>query len=142
MLFRSLHALQDHRSQPEYQITRDAGKIVRRNTTDVMQQFVEYAKSQGSTHADKYYANITKMLNALLFIVNGRYRNLRDVMTIQQLMTTSSAEQIVDRGLAIGMSKKKYYKEIYKDVRARVEQFAELHGQSEVIANQLSLEEI
>lgn len=103
-------ALQHHKQQPEYQITRDAGKIVRRQTTDVMQEFVEYAKSQGSKNADKYYSNITRMLNGLLFIVEGKYKNLRNVM-----------------------------KEIYKDVRGKVELFAELHGKSEIISKQLSI---
>ncbi len=130
-------ALHQHKQQPDYQITREAGKIVRKQTTDVMKVFVEYAESQGSETPYRYYSNITRMLNGLLFIVEGKYKNLREVMSIQQLMTTSSAEQIIDRGLLDGMSRKKYYKDIYKDVRKRVELFAELHGQSEVISKQL-----
>ena len=62
------------------------------------------------------------------------------MLTVQQLMTVSTAEQIIDKGLSVGMSRKKFYKEIYKDVRAKVELFAELHGQSEVIRKQLNLE--
>lgn len=135
-----LEHFKNHQQQPEYSITRDAGKIVRRQTTDVMQEFVEYAKEQGSENAEMYYSNITKMLNGLLFIVNGKFKNIRDTLTVQQLMTVSSAEQIIDRGLKDGMSRKKYYKEVYKDVRTRVETFAELHGQSEVISKQLGNE--
>ncbi len=133
-------ALHHHKQQPEYQITRDAGKIVRKKTTDVMQQFVDYAESQGSSNAGRYYSNITKMLNGLLFIVEGKFKNVRELMTTQQLMTVSSAEQIIDRGLKDGMSRKKFYREIYKDVRKKVELFAELHGQSEVISKQLAIE--
>ena len=135
-----LGSLQQHKQAPEYQITRDAGKIVRKQTTDVMKQFVEYAKSQGSENAERYYSNITRMLNGLLFIVEGKYKNLREMMTVQQLMTVSSAEHIIDRGLREGMSRKKYYKDIYKDVRKKVELFAELHGKSEVISKQLCIE--
>jgi hypothetical protein len=137
---RRLEQLDRFRQQPEYQVTRNAGKIVRKQTTDAMQRFVEYAESQGSRNANMYYSNITRMLNGLLFIVEGKYKNLRNVMDIQQLMTCSSAEQIIDRGLLDGMSRKKPYKEIYKNVRGRVEQFAELHGKSEVISDQLSIE--
>ncbi len=133
-------ALQQHKVQPEYQITRDAGKIVRRQTTDAMKLFVEYAESQGSNNAGRYYSNITSMLNSLLFVVEGKFKNLRNVMTTQQLMTVSSAEQIIDRGLVDGMSRKKYYKDIYKDIKKRVETFASLHGQTEVIALQLKVE--
>lgn len=132
-----LSSLQGHKGQPEYHITRNAGKLVRRSTTDTMQRFIEYAVSQGSENADRYYVNITRMLNSLLFVVGGKHRNVRDMLTIQQLMTISSAEQIVDRGLLDGMSRKKFYKEIYKDVRQKVQLFADLHGQSEVISNQL-----
>jgi hypothetical protein len=60
-------------------------------------------------------------------------------MTVPQLMTCSSAEQIIDRGLQDGMSRKKYYKDIYKDVKAKVEIFAGLHGKSEVISEQLKI---
>jgi len=133
--------LQKHKQEPIYQITRDAGKIVRRQATDAMKEFVSYAKSQGSQHADKYYLNITRMLNSMLFIAEGKYKNFREILTTQQLMTVSSAERIIDKGLREGMSKKKYYKDVYKDIRAKVELFAELHGKSEVISEQLSLEQ-
>ena len=129
--------LQNHKRQPEYQITRDASKIVRKQTTDVMQRFIEYATSQGSTNSERYYSNITRMLNGLLFIVEGKFKNVREMMTTQQLMTTSSAEQIIDRGLKDGMSRKIYYKDIYKEVKFKVELFAELHGKSEIISKQL-----
>jgi len=132
-------ALQQHKQQPEYRITRDAGKIVRKQTTDVMQNYIEYAKEQGSENAERYYMNITKMLNGLLFIVEGKFKNIRNTLTTQQLMTVSSAEQIINRGLKDGMSRKKYYKEIYKDIKSRVELFAELHGKSEVISKQLNI---
>lgn len=129
-----LEAIQQCKNAPDYQVTRDAGKIVRKKTTDVMQQFVEYATSQGSRNSKMYYTNITRMLNSMLFIVDGKYKNLREVMSVQQLMTTSSAEQIIDRGLQDGMSRKKFYKDIYKEVKDKVELFAELHGKSEVVA--------
>lgn len=134
---KELLSIKRHQQSPNYQITRTAGKLVRRETTDVMKEFAEYATEQGSQHADKYYTNITKMLNDMLFIVEGKFKNLREMMSVPQLMTISSAEQIVDRGLRDGMSRKKYYKEIYKDVKAKVALFAELHGKSEVLDSNL-----
>lgn len=138
---KSLSALREHKHNPSYQITRDAGKLVRKQTTDEMQRFVEYAESQGSNNAYRYYTLITKMMNGLLFIVEGKYKNLREVMSTQQLMTVSSAEQIIDRGLRNGINKKMFYKEIYKDVKSKVMIFAELHGQSHVIDDCLRIEE-
>lgn len=135
-----LEAVKAQKKQPNHIITRDAGKIVRKQTTDVMKRFVDYATEQGSDNAQLYYSNITRMLNGLLFIVEGKYKNLREMMTVQQLMTVSSADQIIERGLLDGMSRKKYYKEIFKDVKSKVGLFAELHGKSEVIAKQLKIE--
>lgn len=132
-----LESLDKNKSDGNYQIAREAGKLVRKDTTDAMQEFVEYAKSQGSKTPKKYFMIITKMMNGLLFIVNGKFKNLRNVMSTKQLMTVSSAEQIIDRGLRDGMSRKKYYKDIFQDVKKRVMTFAELHGQSEVIEQYL-----
>jgi phage regulator Rha-like protein len=137
---KQLELLSQHRQQPEYQITREAGKIVRREATDTMQEFMEYAKAQGSQNADRYYSNISKMLNSLLFIVEGRHKTLRNMLTVQQLMTVSSAEQIVAVGLKIGMANKKFYKDIYLDVKEKVQIFADLHGKSEVLDRQLAIE--
>jgi hypothetical protein len=137
---KELQNLNKHQQKPEYHITRDAGKIVRRQTTDVMQQFIEYAKEQGSQNPDNYYRNITTMLNALLFIVEGKHKNLRNLMSIQQLMTVSSAEHIIERGLIEGMNNKKFYKDIFQDIKSRVKVFAELHGQSEILDEQFKIE--
>lgn len=135
-------ALGIHKQQPDYRITRDAGKIVRKQTTDVMKKFIEYAELQGSKNATRYYSNITRMLNGLLFIVEGRFKNVRNLLSIQQLMTCSTAEQIINRGLLDGMSRNKYYREIYKDIKLRVELFAELHGQNEVIDKEYLIEQV
>jgi len=132
-------ALKKHQEAPVYSIARAAGKLVRKDTTDIMKEFIKYAKEQGSTNADWYYNNITVMMNGLLFIAEGKYKNLRTVMSIKQLMTTSSAEQIIDRGLRNGMDDRMFYKDIFQDVKKRVILFAELHGQSEIIQKQLDL---
>lgn len=137
---KELESLRSHKQEPTYQITRDAGKIVRKQTTDVMQKFCDYAVSQGSSSADKYYMAISKMLNDLLFIVEGRHKNLRELLTIQQLMTVSSAEQIINKGLSTGMANKKFYKDIFQEVKGKIKIFVELHGQSSVISEQMMIE--
>jgi len=138
---KQLDALKKYKLRPEYQQIREAGKIIRRGATDVMQEFCEYAKKQGSEHADKYYSNITRMLNGLMFIVQGKFKNVREVMTTQQLMTVGSAEEIIKKGLEEGMKYDTHYKAIYQDIKKRVELFAELHGRSEIISKYMELEE-
>ena len=133
-------ALHKHKQDPKYQVTREAGKVVRKQITDEMHRFIEYAENQGSKNSKMYYMNITRMMNGMLFIVEGKFKNLREVMTTQQLMTVSSAEQIIDRGIKDGISRKMFYKDIYKNIKKRVMTFADLHGQSEVIDDCLKLE--
>ena len=118
---------------------REDGKAKRLEATDRMKEFKLYAEMQGSKHADKYYMNISKMMNGTLFVVEGKFKNLRDLLTRRQLMTVGAAEQIIDKALKDGMKRNIYYKNIYKLIKERVELFAELHGQSEVISKQLSL---
>ncbi len=130
---KALLSIQSVKSQPDYKLTRDYSKYIRRETTDVMKNFVEYAKSQGSGSPEKYYCNITRMMNGMLFIAEGKFKNLKEVMTPRQLMAVCSAEQIIENGLEIGMRNKMFYKDVYKDVRQRVQTFADLHGQSKII---------
>ncbi len=130
---RQLNALQAHQSTDQYKITRDAGKLVRRCETDVIQQFVTYAESQGSRHAKYYYASITSMVNRSLFTTQGKFKNLRNAMTVKQLMTVATAEEITEKALINGMALNKPYQEIYRDAKSSVSLLAGLHGQSVVI---------
>src|SRR4030042_5234287 len=43
------------KANQEYIETRGKSKLGRRQETDIIKEFIEYAKSQGSTSADKYY---------------------------------------------------------------------------------------
>ena len=133
-------ALKKHQSTGKYQITRDISKILRLDATDSIKKFVEYASGQGSKTPENYYRLYTGMVNGLLFIVEGKFKNLRDVMTAPQLMTTGAAEQVVTKGISEGIKNKIFYKDIYKDVKSRVMAFAELTGQSKVIEECLQLE--
>ena len=79
------------------------------------------------------------MLNGLLFIVDGKFKNLREMMTPTQLMIVSGGDLVIRKALVDGMKKQIHYKEIYRLAKERVELFAELHGQSERLSKQLSL---
>jgi len=109
---------------------RQAGKIDRRVETDKIQLFVDYAVSQGSKSAKKYFMQISKMENNALFFVEQKYKNLRDVLDTTELSTIQNADHIVAKALTDGMDDKLHYKEIYKLARDRVLMFAELRGKS------------
>lgn len=119
--------------------TRKKGKALRLDSTDSIKEFETYATEQGSQNANWYYISLTKMLNGLLFIVDGKFKNLRDMMTSRQLMIVSGADLVIEKALTDGMKKQIHYKEIYRLAKERVEIFAELHGQSEILSQQLIL---
>lgn len=91
---------------------RQETKQVRRMETDTIKKFVEYAKGQGSTHADTYYMNFTKLVQSQLGIATGE----RDVQDQKVLMRLKSLETIVDMHIETLMKEKAPYKEIYKGV--------------------------
>ncbi len=132
---KQLQSLQSSKQDPQYQVTRAKGKLIRREATDTIKSFVAYAESCGSTHADKYYMILSTMVNSTLFVVNGKFKNMRESMSTRQLMTVATVEQIVDRALQDGMNERLHYKEIFKLAKSRVVQFASLYGKTEVIDN-------
>ena len=122
---RALHAA------PDWQAARLEGKTVRREETDTIKVFVDYAKSQGSNHAGKYYMLFSKETNRALFFVESAVgKNFRDGLTAAQLSAISMAERIVERALLESMSHRVYYRDAYRSAMERVRQFSTFIGRS------------
>jgi len=138
---RQLLAVKSQQSDQKWIMARDFGKEQRLEATDSIKEFVEYAEAQGSRNANRYYVIITRMMNGLLFVCEGKFKNLRNVLSPRQLMTVANAEEIISKGLKDGMKAKTFYKDIYQSIKSNVLAFAEMHGKSEVIEEQLKLEE-
>ena len=97
-------------------IIRNQGKIVRKEETEVIQQFIEYAIDQGADEDEvyKYYAYITKEENkAILDMDEAPIDNLRDSMSVVQLQSTILADRTVIESLKTGMKRKMFYKDVY-----------------------------
>jgi hypothetical protein len=73
------------------------------------------------------------MVNRSLFTTQGKFKNLRNAMSVRQLMTVSTAEEIAEKALIEGMALNKPYRDIYQDVKSKVSLLAGLHGQSAVV---------
>ncbi len=129
-----LEILRKEQGRPEYKSVRSKGKVLR-----LEKEFVKYAEAQGSTHSEKYYEALTKMENAMLFITEQKFPNLRNVLKVEQLMIIGAADGIIKKALQDGMRGKMFYKDIYQLAKERVMQFAELHGKSEVMTKQLEM---
>lgn len=92
---------------------RQETKQVRRMETDTIKKFVEYAKEQGSTHADNYYMNFTKLVQNHLGISPAS----RDNQDQRSLLRLKSMETIVDMHLETLMGEKLPYKEVYSGIK-------------------------
>ena len=95
--------------------TRQQGKLIRKEETDVIQKLVEYARAQGSGHADMLYVTYTKLANKMAGITK------RDTATNAQLNDLSTMERLIAKVVLDGMAEGKHYKDIYKDSKERLE---------------------
>lgn len=100
--------------------TRKAGKLTRKAETDTIQKLVEYAKGQGSSHAEMLYMTYSRLANKMAGI------NKRDEATVMQLNNLSLMENIILHEVDLGIMQGKPYKEIYKDCRKRLEAVKDL----------------
>lgn len=118
------------RQDPQWQNVRSDGKAVYLQKTDVIKQFVDYAKAQGSTSAERYYSNLATMENNALFFIERKYKNMREIMTIKQLMQIATADDVVEKAIQEGMDSNMHYKDIYQLAKERVIAFANIIGKS------------
>ena len=85
---------------------------------------MDYATSQGSTSAKRYYGNITKMeYKALNFVQLGKPK-LRETLDTLELYQLLMAEEICKRSIKKYMDQKLHYKEIYVLCKQDIEKYA------------------
>lgn len=108
------------RSTAAWVETRAAGKLTRKAETDTLQRLVEYAREQGSTHADMLYITYTKLANKMAGVQR------RDTASLMQLNNLSMMESIILHMVDTGIMMQKHYKEIYQDCKARLQTVSEL----------------
>lgn len=100
--------------------TRQQGKLTRKSETDVIQRLIEYAKNQGSEHADMLYMTYSKLANKMAGIKK------RDEATVTQLNNLSLIENIILNCIQNGIAMEKHYKVIYQDCKRRLEAFKDI----------------
>lgn len=105
--------------------TRQQGKLTRKAETDVIKELIEYAKVQGSTHADMLYVTYTKLANSMCGIRG------RDSATVRQLNNLSIFENLILQMIRAGIEQNMNYKQIYqicKDRCIQAQQIAMIGG--------------
>jgi len=128
-----------NRKNDDWQTARQDGKAIYHQKTDVLKIFVDYATAQGSKSANMYYQSIAKMENSALFLLEQKFKNVREFLNVRQLQQVAIADQIVEKALQDGMDQQLDYHDIYKLAKDRVIQFSNIIGKSLVIEFQQSL---
>jgi Rha family phage regulatory protein len=111
----------------DWQAARLQGKAVRKNTTDTIREFVEYATEQGSKNARMYYANITNMEYKALDMLEQSKQvtgNFRDTLDLMQIGFLQVAENIASLAMKKGMDDAIDYHDIYTMAKQKVTEYA------------------
>ena len=113
--FNRMERLVYEKNTAAYQIADQEERITRRAETDVIKEFVEYARAQGSTHADHYYSNYTRLAYKSVGITD------KTTAAGSQLDDLSLVEHLIAHTLRTGMAAGRNYKDIYQDCKNRLE---------------------
>lgn len=120
------HRLSIQKQNESWLLEREESKYIRRECTDVIKEFIEYAIKQGSKSAAKYYVNLSKMELRSLFLLEQKYPNAREIMNMKQLTLIKMADEAVRVTLEEEMKKETHYKEIYKAAKEKIEALARI----------------
>jgi phage regulator Rha-like protein len=121
------------KANEEYKLSRGKSILGRKQETDTIKEFIEYAKSQGSQSADKYYMIFSKMENSAFFILLEKFKNVREILSIDQLSKIIIADMIVKQAIVEGMQQKLFYKDIFQLAKKRVVELSNSLGFKEIL---------
>ncbi len=126
--FQAMETALLNQSDSNWKQVRSDSKIARLEFTGCIKQFVEYAKSQGSNSAERYYGNLTKMEYAALKWIEYREKvpsNFRDTLDKMELFMLVMAEHVANEAIKQGMEDKMHYKEVFMVTKQAVLKYAD-----------------
>ena len=118
--FYAMRDILHQKKTAEWIAVRNNSKLVRKDETDTIKEFVDYALSQGSEHAEMYYKHFSSLANKACGIDN------RDFASILQLSTLTIVERIILVTIQSCMRQGLPYKEIYKRCKAQIDTFGDM----------------
>lgn len=113
---------------PVWKDTRAYQKAIRRQETDTIKLFVEYAQSQGSAHSDQYYTQFSLLANKAVGITD------RELATVQQLNILAMVENMIARRIEELITGNMPYKAIYQDCKDYIAGFQKYIGVGQEIS--------
>lgn len=110
----------------EWKQVREQGKLARREETDVIKQFVEYATTQGSKNAKFYYKHLTNAVYKCLNLIQYKKPKLRETLDFMELSQLIVAENIAKNSMTKYMSEGEHYKVIFELVKQDLLKYADV----------------
>lgn len=104
---------------------REQSKLMRREETDVIKEFVEYATKQGSSKANFYYKHITNATYKCLGLIQHKRPKLRETLDIMETHQLILAEMTARKSILKYMKDGEDYKVIFVLVKRDLETFAD-----------------
>ena len=118
--FSKYHRQAERRASLVWQQSRQQGKVARKDETFEIKLFIEYAKAQGSTHANYYYQNLTRAAYKALFLLDSPMMEIREKLGPVQLSALATVEYVANKSLQEGMKKGMPYKDVFVLARDRM----------------------
>ena len=118
--FNAMEAMLKERNTQLWAEQRKNGKLTRQAETDTIKELVEYAKAQGSEHANMLYTTYSKLANQMAGIKD------RELASISQLNELTFIENIILNQIRVGMEQGMNYKDIYKGCKKQIELFKDI----------------
>jgi Rha family phage regulatory protein len=122
--FNQMEQLLTEKQSLPWQEARSLSKQIHKQETDAIKLLVEYAQSQGSQNAKRYYTNISTLANKAARIEDGNRNNA----SMSQLGRLILIENVILDCIQEGIRQQLPYKGIYRKCRERIEQFGTLAG--------------
>lgn len=124
-LVRQFYAMREYireRQSPIWADTRALGKQIRKEESDAIKALVDYARGQGSQHAERYYISLSRLADVSAGITN------RDTATVMQLNSLLMMERLIAKEIQAGINSGKPYADIYNACKERVSRFVAVTG--------------
>ena len=112
------------KSSTEWLQTRAKGKMIRKQTTDAIQDYlIPLAIEQGSNNSGKLFMTYSKLVNMTCDIRSGQRDNLKDDI----IMYLSFLEDFIQKIIIEEVEKSTHYKEIYKICKEKCALISEIN---------------
>jgi hypothetical protein len=124
--FNEMELLLSQRNDPAWLEARASGKLVRGQETDAIQRFIDYARSQGSQHAGRYYCAFSKLVNTALGIHPDGPRPIRDhlppLLVAKLAVIEAAVSEVIEEGIAAGF----FYRDVFRAAKGRILELAQV----------------